>query len=139
MLSGFGLNDTTIRNWFNGPALLTWSRGQNEYGGDIAGPLPRSWMKAQWSLQRQILNRTRALGMVGQLPAFQAAVPAELKYMLHDDNMTDNGQGTAWMDSLDPLFLKIAAKWMETMLADFGTDHWSASRCFLVSSSFACR
>ena len=71
VLSGFGLNDTTIRNWFNGPALLTWSRGQNEYGGDIAGPLPRSWMKAQWSLQRQILNRTRALGMVGQLPAFQ--------------------------------------------------------------------
>ena len=29
MLSGFGLNDTTIRNWFNGPALLTWSRGQS--------------------------------------------------------------------------------------------------------------
>ena len=31
VLSGFGLNDTTIRSWFNGPALLTWSRGQNEY------------------------------------------------------------------------------------------------------------
>eukprot|EP00937_MAST-01D_sp_MAST-1D-sp2_P006168 g6168.t1 len=28
----FGLNDTEIRSWFNGPALLTWSRGQNEYG-----------------------------------------------------------------------------------------------------------
>jgi hypothetical protein len=25
-----GLNDTTIRTWFNGPAFLTWSRGQNE-------------------------------------------------------------------------------------------------------------
>ena len=61
-------------------------------------------------------------------------MPAELKYKLHNDNMTDNGQGTAWMDSLDPLFLKIAAKWMETMLADFGTDHWSASKCFLSCS-----
>jgi hypothetical protein len=29
-------------------------------------------MKAQWSLQKQIVNRTRSLGMVGQLPAFQA-------------------------------------------------------------------
>ena len=37
-----GLNDSEIRSWFNGPALLTWSRGQNEYGAGIAGPLPRS-------------------------------------------------------------------------------------------------
>lgn len=82
------------------PALLTWSRGQNEYGagisgdvsflpvvwlpahwshdcivmggllitapsvqyGDVAvctGPLPRSWMKNQWNLQKQILGRYR--------------------------------------------------------------------------------
>jgi hypothetical protein len=33
VLTKLGLNDSTIRNWFNGPALLTWSRGQNEYGG----------------------------------------------------------------------------------------------------------
>ena len=92
--------------------------------GDIAGPLPRSWMKAQHSLQKQILARTRSLGMVGQLPAFQAAVPSELKYKLDDKNATDNMQGTAWLDSLDPLFLEIASKWMKTMIDDFGTDHW---------------
>ena len=51
----FGLTDSEIRNWFNGPALLTWSRGQNEYGSGIAGPLPRSFMKSQWGLQKQIL------------------------------------------------------------------------------------
>lgn len=28
----FGLSDADIRGWFNGPAFLTWSRGQNEYG-----------------------------------------------------------------------------------------------------------
>lgn len=66
-----GLNDTDIRSWFNGPAFLTWSRGQNEYGNKIAGPLPRSWMKSQWELQKQILERTRGLGMSGQLPGFQ--------------------------------------------------------------------
>lgn len=52
-------------------------------------------MKAQWSLQKQILNRTRALGMVGQLPAFQAAVPSTMIDLLKDSNMTDNGQVSA--------------------------------------------
>jgi alpha-N-acetylglucosaminidase len=60
----FGLSDHQIRGWFNGPALLTWSRGQNEYGSGLAGPLPRSWMKDQWALQRQILPRYRSLGIV---------------------------------------------------------------------------
>jgi alpha-N-acetylglucosaminidase len=43
-----GLSDLEIRSWFNGPALLAWSRGQNEYGANIGGPLPRSWMKGEW-------------------------------------------------------------------------------------------
>jgi hypothetical protein len=43
---------------------------------------------------------------------------------LNDDNMTDNGIGTAWLDALDPVFLQIAKKWMKTIVADFGTDHW---------------
>lgn len=120
----FGLNDTEIRYWFNGPALLTWSRGQNEYGSNIAGPLPRSWMQDQWRLQKQILARARSLGMVGQLPAFQGNVPVALKYKLQDANMTDNKLGTAWIDALDPIFGQIADKWMETLIEDFGTDHW---------------
>lgn len=119
----FGLNDTTIRSWFNGPALLTWSRGQNEYGNNIAGPLPRSWMQAQWDLQRAILARTRPLGMTGQLPAFQGNVPAALKALRKDSNMTIQGD-TAWMDSLDPLYGEIADAWMKQLLGDFGTDHW---------------
>ena len=41
----FGLNDTDIRSWFNGPALLTWSRGQNEYGADLGGRT-RNWRDA---------------------------------------------------------------------------------------------
>ena len=28
------------------------------------------------------------------------------------------------MDSLDPLFQKIADIWMKTLIDDFGTDHW---------------
>ena len=123
VFKSFGLDDLTIRSWFNGPALLTWSRGQNEYGNNIAGPLPRSWMQAQWDLQRLILARTRPLGMVGQLPAFQGNVPAALKALRQDSNMTIQGD-TAWMDSLDPLFAEIADAWMAQLLGDFGTDHW---------------
>jgi alpha-N-acetylglucosaminidase len=57
----FGLSDVQIREFFNGPAYLTWSRGQSMQsvgasalpeGGDAG--LPRSWMQAQWRLQRYI-------------------------------------------------------------------------------------
>jgi hypothetical protein len=41
---------------------------QNEYGAKIAGPLPRSFMRGQWELQKQILQRSRSLGMSAQLP-----------------------------------------------------------------------
>jgi hypothetical protein len=118
-----GLNDTTIRTWFNGPAFLTWSRGQNEYGNNIAGPLPRSFMKDQWHLQKKILARERELGIIGQLPAFQGNVPIALKEIHEDANITQQGD-TGWMDSLDPLYGKIADMWMEQLIADFGTDHW---------------
>ena len=72
-LTGVGLSDEDVRGWFNGPAFLTWSRGQNEYGAGIAGPLPRSFMKSQFELQKLILGRARSLGMVGQLPGFQVS------------------------------------------------------------------
>ena len=55
------------RGWFNGPALLTWSRGQNEYGSHIGGPLPRSWMKQQWNMMKDITARYRSLGMSSQV------------------------------------------------------------------------
>lgn len=112
-----------IAAWFNGPALLTWSRGQNEYGNDICGPLPRSWMKAQFELQKQILQRYRSLGIVGQLPGFQGNVPVELRELKGDHNITKQGD-TGWMDSLDPLFGEIADMWMKQLIEDFGTDHW---------------
>ena len=118
-----GLKDKDIRYWFNGPALLTWSRGQNEYGSGLLGPLPKSWMKDQWDLQRMILIRLRSLGITGQLPGFQGNVPVQLKALYNDTNMTEAGS-TAWMDSLDPLFGRIADLWMQTLIEDFGTDHW---------------
>jgi hypothetical protein len=38
--------------------------------------------------------------------------------------MTDNHKDTAWMNSVDPLYAKIADEWMQQLIGDFGTDHW---------------
>ena len=120
----FGLDDLTIRQWFNGPAFLTWSRGQNEYGNNIAGPLPRSWMQDQWAMQKLILARHRSLGIVSELPGFQGNVPWAMAAVQNNTNMTQQGD-TGWQYSTDPLFAQIADAWMQQLCADFGcTDHW---------------
>ncbi|CAB9526585.1 Alpha-N-acetylglucosaminidase (NAGLU) tim-barrel domain [Seminavis robusta] len=122
-----GLNDEDIRSWFNGPAFLTWSRGQNEYGSGIAGPLPRSWMQQQWELQKDhILPRLKELAIVGQLPGFQGNTPIQLSQLYPHAKMTKMGD-TGWLDALDPLYAKIADLWMSTLVDDFGRDmlsHW---------------
>lgn len=126
----FGVDELTVRSWFNGPAFLTWSRGQNSHGAAIGGPLPRSWMTAQWNLQRQILPRLRDLAIVGLLPAFQGNVPWALAAALDDSNITRTeafygNVDTGWMDSLDPNFGRVADAWMKNLCSDFGcTDHF---------------
>lgn len=119
VFQSFGLDDLTIRTWFNGPQGLTWSRGQNEYGNNICGPLPLSWIINQWNLQLLILQRTRSLGIMNELPGFQGNVPWAISAIQGDTNITQLGD-TGFMCSTDPLFAKIADKWMEIMCADFG-------------------
>lgn len=80
-------------------------------------------MKAQYQLQKKIVARARELGMVGQLPGFQGNVPVQLKHLLHDANITEQGM-TGWMDSLDPHFAQVADLWMKELTDSFGTDHW---------------
>lgn len=119
-----------VRNWTNGPGFLTWSRGQNSHGNGIAGPLPRSFMKSQWSLQKQILARYRELGIAGHLPAFGGFAPWALAVAQHDDGQGGATRGkfgkdwdTAWIDGRDPLYTRVADAWMKQILTDFGSDH----------------
>ena len=130
VFTALGLDDLTVRAWFNGPAYLTWSRGQNSHGSSIGGPLPRSWMRAQHALQLRILARLRELGIIGLLPAFQGVVPWPLAAALGDANITRarafvGPVDTGYMDALDPAFARVADLWMATLCADFNcTDHW---------------
>jgi hypothetical protein len=74
-------------------------------GNNIAGPLPRSWMKDQLSMQLQILERQRQLGIIGQLPGFQANVPWALAAVKGDSNMTQQGD-TGWCVFASLFFLR---------------------------------
>ena len=51
-------------------------------------------------------------------------MPVQMKALHSDANMTDNHKDTAWMNSVDPLYAKIADEWMKQIIGDFGTDHW---------------
>jgi hypothetical protein len=42
----------------------------------------------------------------------------------HNESTNATKGNCAWVASTDLLFGKVADRWMQTMLADFGTDHW---------------
>mmetsp|Transcript_81842 Transcript_81842/g.253998 ORF Transcript_81842/g.253998 Transcript_81842/m.253998 type:complete len:873 (-) Transcript_81842:104-2722(-) len=123
--SSFGINSTVFAAWSNGPAHLTWSRGQSMHG--VGGPLPQSWMEEQWVLQRRILRRMRDLGITPVLPAFQGNVPPLLAELHPAANITVQkahwgGGRAAWLDATDPLFQAIGDRFMQQVIADFGVD-----------------
>ena len=101
-------------------------------GGDGSpGPttaLTQEWMTQQHALQKKILARMRELGIVPILPAFQGNIPPLMKELYPEANVSVQGGGrhfAAWLDGSDPLFGKIADKYMQTMCADFGChEHW---------------
>lgn len=125
--NAFGVKDADFAEWSNGAAWLAWSRGQSMHGigdhcGDACMPLPGSWMKMQWQLQKQILERSRSLGFVSVLPTFQGNLPPVFRQLYPHANISKSG--AAWLDAVDPLFSQIQKHYMDIMIADWGTDHW---------------
>lgn len=49
------------------------------------GPLPASWYQQQMSLQQNILNRMRSLGMIPVLPGFAGHIPKALVKRLYPE------------------------------------------------------
>ena len=124
-----GLTDEQVRSYFSGPSHLPWHRMINidRWGG----PLPQSWLRGQAKLQKKILRRERALNMRPVLPAFAGHVPAELKEIYPD---ADISQIKPWagfspeytpsvLDPMDSLFPVIQRKFIEKQTALYGTDH----------------
>jgi alpha-N-acetylglucosaminidase len=111
--NSIGVNDSVLNATFDGPAFLTWSRGQGTFG--VGGPLPDYWIKSQHALQIKIMARIRLLGMKGVLPGFQGNVPLALPSLFPAAN-TSGG----WLDALDPLFRTIAHEFAAGVKEDFG-------------------
>jgi hypothetical protein len=105
-------------------------RASCSHGNGIAGPLPRSFMKGQWTLQKQILERYRDLGIAGHQPAFGGYAPWALAVAQNDTGKNGATRGlagkdwdTAWIDGRDPLYTRVADAWMKQIIGDFGSDH----------------
>lgn len=124
--NAFGVDDASFVGWSNGPAYLTWSRGQSMHG--VGSPVSKGFMRQQWQLQRLILGRLRSLGITPVLPTFQGNLPPKMKTLFPQANMSIRrsftGATTCWLDGRDPLFKEIQAAYMKLLISDFGTDHW---------------
>lgn len=124
-----GLSDEEVRNYFTGPSHLPWHRMLNiDYW---QGPLPKSWLDGQLKLQQQITARERQFNMRPVLPAFAGHVPQELRRIYPDAHITKlepwagypDDYACSFLDPMDPLFVQIQKKFLETQNELYGTDH----------------
>nr|CAN83148.1 hypothetical protein VITISV_031934 [Vitis vinifera] len=121
----FNISHLDLKDFFGGPAFLSWSRMGNLHGW--GGPLPQSWLDQQLLLQKKILARMYELGMTPVLPAFSGNVPAALKYIFPSAKITRLGNWftvggnprwccTYLLDATDPLFIEIGRAFIQQQL-----------------------
>ena len=128
-----GFKDDELKDFFCGPSYFSWFWMGNLDGW--GGPLPLSWMKSHFELQKKILKRQRELGMKPVLPAFTGHVPASFKKKfpnakLKATNWTNGFADTYILDSEDPLFAEIGKKFLEKQTVLLGTDHLYSADTF---------
>ena len=128
-----GFSDDDLKDFFTGPAYFGWFWMGNIDGW--GGPLPVSWMKSHFELQKKILARQRALGMKPVLPAFTGHVPASFRKKfpnakLKATNWTNGFADTYILDAEDPMFAAIGKRFLEKQTALLGTDHLYSADTF---------
>lgn len=117
--SELGLSDSTIRNYFTGPAHLPWHRMINI--DRWFGPLPLSWLDGQLKLQKRIMERERELNMRPVLLAFSGHVPAELASVFPKAKITKlapwdgyaDQYSCSFLDPMDPLFTQVQKRFIK--------------------------
>jgi alpha-N-acetylglucosaminidase len=128
-----GFTDDELKDFFPGPAYLSWFWMGNLDGW--GGPLPVQWMKNQFELQKKILERERALGMRPVLPAFTGHVPAAFKKRfpnakLKSTNWKNGFFDTYILDSEDAMFAHIGELFLKKQTELLGTDHFYSADTF---------
>lgn len=122
---GYGLTDSQLAAHFAGPAFLPWQRMGNI--NSLEGPLPQEWINKKGTLQKQILQRMRALGMHPVVPAFSGYVPKAFALQHPESKISElkswSGGGfasTYLLDSKDPLFKEIGKRFIEIYTKLYG-------------------
>lgn len=134
VLTDLGFSRTQVADFLVGPAYLPWGWMSNIDG--LGGPLPDSWIDSHITLERQILERERSLGMRPVLQGFTGHVPASIRSVFPDATIHQTGDwsagfsGTWFLDPLDPLFQRFGTQFIRRQTELFGTDHLYAADPF---------
>eukprot|EP00300_Choanocystis_sp_HF-7_P024069 c25466_g1_i1.p1 GENE.c25466_g1_i1~~c25466_g1_i1.p1 ORF type:complete len:842 (-),score=191.56 c25466_g1_i1:50-2575(-) len=122
-----GLTDDELNQFYSGPAFLAWQRMGNIQGW--GGPLTEKWQSQQATLQKQIVARMRALGIIPVLSAFAGHVPSGLKRLFPNASIAPSspwGQfNTSYtpvdiLDASDDLFVTIGSMFLSEQAKEFG-------------------
>ncbi|WP_175405067.1 alpha-N-acetylglucosaminidase [Salinimonas lutimaris] len=132
--SEFGVSDKALASYFSGPAFTPWQRMGNIESH--AGPLPQSWINKKHKLQKKILARMEELGMQPVVPAFSGYVPKAFALQHPDAKIyampkwTGFEHETYWLDPADPLFNKLAKRFIELYTDSYGKHRYYLSDAF---------
>ncbi|MEJ2445177.1 MAG: alpha-N-acetylglucosaminidase [Exilibacterium sp.] len=130
----FAITDTELGNYFSGPAFTPWQRMGNIEAH--MGPLPQSWIDKKHALQMKILQRLRELGIEPVVPAFGGYVPKQFAEKYPDAKIykmqpwTGFKEETYWLDPADPLFAKVARRFIEIYNETYGENSYYLSDSF---------
>lgn len=114
-------------DFFGGPAFLAWQRMANIRAW--GGPLPKSFIDQQYSLQLRILERMQSLGMFPVLRAFDGNVPKALKTLYPSADIIrtpnwghfpDESCCAYFLQPTDPLFSTIGKLFIQKQRELFG-------------------
>ncbi|WP_443751270.1 alpha-N-acetylglucosaminidase [Asticcacaulis solisilvae] len=125
-----GLNTAELDAYFSGPAFTPWQRMGNVEG--YQAPLPANWILKKRDLQKRILGAMRALGMEPILPAFGGYVPKAFadkhpEARIYKMRAWEGFHETWWLDPADPLFAKLAGRFLDLYEATYGKGrYWLA-------------
>lgn len=129
----FGLSQAELADYFSGPAFTPWQRMGNIEG--YRAPLPSAWIDKKKDLQVQILGRMRSLGMRPILPAFGGYVPKAFAHKhpqakIYRMRPWEGFHETYWLDPADPLFAKIASRFLALYTQTYGAGTYYLADSF---------
>ncbi len=130
---GLGVSEAGLAEYFSGPAFTPWQRMGNIEG--YQAPLPQAWIDRKAALQKQILARMRALGMKPILPAFAGYVPkafaqAHPEARIYRMRAWEGFHETYWLDPADPLFARIAKRFIDLYTEAYGPGEYYLADAF---------